>query len=152
MADNKIIPLYKELFIRYIDQMKEEISAYKDEADIWKLTGSINNSPGTLTLHMCGNLQHFVGAVIGNTEYVRNRDEEFAKKNASRNDLLTELEVTRNIVDAEFDNLDDDRLEEKFPSTHFGEDISYGYALSRLISHFAYHVGQINYHRRMENN
>lgn len=130
--------------------MREEISAYKNEADIWKLTGTINNSPGTLALHMCGNLQHFVGAVIGNTGYVRNRDEEFGRKNVSRNDLLSEIDVTRNIVNAEFDNLDDKILNEIFPpTTHFGDNITYSFALSRLISHFAYHVGQINYHRRI---
>ncbi len=149
MADNKIIQVYKELFIRYIDQMKNEISAYKNEVDIWKTTGSINNSAGTLTLHMCGNLQHFVGAIIGSRGYIRNRDEEFNRRNVSRNDMLAELEVTRNIVEAEFNNLEDNKLSDKFPPTHFGEDITYSYALARLISHFAYHVGQINYHRRI---
>jgi hypothetical protein len=98
---------------------------------------------------MCGNLQHFVGAIIGNRGYIRNRDEEFSRKNVSRSDLLAEIEVTKNIVDAEFDNLDDDVLDKQFPPTHFGENVPYDYVLSRLISHFAYHVGQINYHRRI---
>lgn len=149
MPDNKIIQVYKELFIRYIDQIKNEISAYKDEADIWKSLGSIKNSAGTLTLHMCGNLQHFVGAIIGNRGYIRNRDEEFNRRNVSRNDMLAELEITKNVIEAEFNNLEDNKLNDKFPPTHFGEDITYNYALARLISHFAYHVGQINYHRRI---
>ncbi|RPI12985.1 MAG: DUF1572 domain-containing protein [Ignavibacteriae bacterium] len=145
---NKLILLYKDLFIRYLDQLREEIDAIKTEEGIWDKRGSINNAPGTLCVHICGNLQHFIGATIGQTGYIRQREHEFEVKNVPREDLLSQIEITRTIVDTEFDNLNDDVLDDIFPSSQFGENITYSYALSRLISHFAYHVGQINYYRR----
>lgn len=145
---NHFILLYKDLFMRYLDQLREEICAIKSEEEIWERKGSINNPPGVLCVHLCGNLKHFIGAVIGNTGFERKREHEFEVENVPRGELLSEIEITRSIVETEFDNLEDKVLNNVYPSAQFGDDVTYSYALSRLISHFAYHVGQINYFRR----
>lgn len=146
--NNTLVLQYKDLFSRYLNQLAEEINSFKDEKDIWGKRGNINNSSGTLCVHLCGNLQYFIGAVMGNTGYIRQREHEFEIKDVPKKELLSELEKTRIIVENQFDKLKDTDLNKIYPVNHFGDNITYSYALTRLITHFAYHVGQINYFRR----
>jgi hypothetical protein len=143
---------YKQLYITFLNSLKDEISLYKNEENIWKLSGEISNTPGNLCLHICGNLNHFFGAVIGNTEYVRERELEFSKKNVSRAELLKGIEETKKMIEKIFDGLTPDEINKIYPIDKFGENVTYGFIFSRLISHLAYHVGQINYHRRILDN
>ena len=64
---------------------------YKNEEDVWKIKEGISNSAGNLTLHLLGNLNHFIGATLGNTGYVRERDKEFSLKNIPRIQLVEDL-------------------------------------------------------------
>lgn len=140
---------HKDLLLRYLNQLNKEISSYKNEADIWKLVEGISNSPGNLCLHLCGNLQHFIGALIGKTSYLRNRDAEFSKKNVSRHDLLMEINITEEMIAHVFDSLKEDDLKKPFPDKTFGENTTNGGAIVECEAHFTYHLGQINYHRRI---
>ena len=143
---------YKQLYITFLNSLKNEISFYKNEENIWKLSGEISNTPGNLCLHICGNLNHFFGAVIGNTGYVRERDLEFSKKNVSRAELLKGVEETKNMIEKIFDCLTPEDINNIYPIDKFGENVTYDFIFSRLVSHLAYHVGQINYHRRILDN
>ncbi len=66
--------LLSEFFERDIIKLKEEIVLYKDETNLWKVENKISNSAGNLCLHLIGNLNHFIGATVGNTGYVRQRE------------------------------------------------------------------------------
>ena len=143
---------HKKLYIDLLHQLKEEISSYKNVDNIWKVEGSVTNSPGNLCLHLCGNLNHFLGATLGNTGYIRDRDMEFSKKNVSREELIKNVDKTIATIERVLDGISDERLKDNYPSDKFGENVSICFALSRLVSHLAYHVGQINYHRRMTDN
>ena len=77
-----------EIFIRDLDKLEQEINAYSDESRLWVIKSEIKNSAGNLCLHLTGNLQHFIGAVLGKTGYVRNRDAEFSDKNIPRSRLV----------------------------------------------------------------
>lgn len=140
---------YKQLYINFLDDLKQEVSLYKDEENIWKLAGQITNTPGNLCLHLCGNLNHFFGAIIGNSGYIRERDLEFSKKNVSREDLLKGIENTKEMIEKVFGGLGLDDVNKIYPIDKFGENVTYGFIFSRLVSHLAYHIGQINYHRRI---
>lgn len=140
---------YKALYINFLDSLKGEISSYKNEKNIWKLSGEINNTPGNLCIHICGNLDHFFGAMIGNTGYIRNRDYEFSAKEISIEDLIKGIEKTKAMLEKIFDGLVIEDVNRIYPDNKFGENVTYGFVFSRLISHMAYHIGQINYHRRM---
>ncbi|MEO8210566.1 MAG: DinB family protein [bacterium] len=140
---------YKQLYINFLNQLKEEISLYKNEENLWKLDGKINNTPGNLCLHLCGNLNHFYGAIIGNTGYIRQRDLEFSKKNISREELLKGVDETKSMIEKIFDELSLEDVNKIYPDDKFGENVTYGFVFSRLVSHLAYHIGQINYHRRI---
>lgn len=138
-----------ELFERDLEKLAEEIRLYKDEYDIWKTTSGINNSGGNLCLHLVGNLNHFIGAVLGNTGYIRHRDDEFNLKNVLREDLILNIDNCKLIIKNTLAKLTDADLEKDFPLEKHGEVLSNEHMLLHLFGHLNYHLGQINYHRRM---
>ncbi len=140
---------HEQLYLDHLNHLKEEISLYKDEDKIWKVTGEIKNPPGNLCLHMCGNLNHYFGSTLGKTGYIRQRDLEFSKKNVSREELVNGIEETKKMISNLFQKLNENDLKSNYPDNSFGENATIDYVISRLVSHLAYHLGQINYHRRI---
>ena len=138
-----------ELYERDLDKLRTEIESYSDEADIWKTVDGITNSAGNLCLHLTGNLQHFFGAVLADTGYVRDRDSEFANKNISRDEMLAAIDATKAVVMETLNNLTDGDFAATYPIEVFGQPMTTGYFLTHLTTHFNYHLGQINYHRRL---
>ena len=144
-----MLPALSLLFERDFGKLIEEISLYKYETDLWKIKKGISNSGGNLTLHLVGNLNHFIGATLGNTGYVRERDKEFSLKHIPRKQLIQDIKNTAAIVANTFASLSQDDLERDFPLP-FNDKISdTGFILMFLLAHFNYHLGQINYHRRL---
>lgn len=138
-----------DLFERDLDRLTRELNAYSEEADLWILRGDINNTSGNLALHICGNLKHFVGAIMGNTGYVRQRDLEFSLKDVPRAELIQNIEETKQAVSQSLAGMSPSRLEEDYPLEVFGKPMSCAYFLIHLSGHLNYHLGQINYHRRL---
>ncbi|WBV55267.1 DinB family protein [Chryseobacterium daecheongense] len=139
----------QSLFARDLNKLKAEIEAYHNEASIWKTDKNIANSAGTLSLHLVGNLSHFVGAILGNTGYIRNRELEFSLKDIPRAELLRQIENTLEVVNSSLNNLTDADLEYEYPFEPLGYKMTTGYFLIHLMGHLSYHLGQINYHRRL---
>ncbi|MCW3465656.1 DinB family protein [Chitinophaga nivalis] len=137
------------LFERDMSRLEEEIAAYETEAAIWRVPAGIHNSAGNLCLHLCGNLQHFVGAVLGKTDYVRNRELEFSAKNVPRQDMLTQIGTTRRILLTVIVGLTPEEMEKPYPEKVLSGDLTVGHFLVHLSTHLNYHLGQINYHRRL---
>jgi uncharacterized damage-inducible protein DinB len=147
-----IIDTLKILFNRDLKRVITEIEQYKTEADIWKVKGQINNSAGNLCLHLTGNLNTYIGRELGKTGYLRNRELEFNLKNVSRPELIQQVENTIEMINKTLDNLDKDLLENEYPILVFDYKTSTEYLLVHLTTHLAYHLGQINYHRRLIEN
>ena len=141
-----------KLYTREIDRLTSEIELYKDEASLWKVTENISNCAGNLCLHLIGNLNHFIGKHMGNTDYVRQREAEFATKDVPKATLLAEVAKVKEIVITALTNFPEERLQEKYPIEKDGEIPSYELMLLHLLWHLSYHVGQINYHRRFLDN
>lgn len=137
-----------QLFLRDLDVLKQEITSYTTEASLWVTSKGINNSGGNLCLHLCGNLQHFIGAILGNNGYVRNREAEFADKDIPKEELLLQIEATKKAITNAFTHLDADQLAATYPIEVFGQPMTTEYFLIHLLAHLTYHRGQINYHRR----
>ena len=147
---NRTTQNLKTIFERDISTLKKELSLYENEADLWLVQGEITNSAGNLFLHLCGNLKHFIGAVLGDSGYVRERDREFSDKNVSRADIETNIDETLAIVSQTLANLDPARLDEDYPQRLFqGKAFNTELFLMHLSGHLMYHLGQINYHRRL---
>ena len=137
------------LFERDLKKLEAEISQYGSENKLWKIAGAITNSAGNLCLHLCGNLQHYIGTQLGNSGYVRNRPLEFSAKGLSKENLLNEIRTTKAIVLETLKNLSDSDLEKIYPEEVLGYPMTTGFFLTHLFGHFGYHLGQINYHRRL---
>ena len=144
-----LIQTLQALLNRDLLKLKSEIEQYPNEADLWTTQAHIANSGGNLCLHLLGNLNTYVGKELGNTGYVRNRESEFADKNVPRQGLILGIENTINIVNETLQQLNDEVLEREYPVKVFEQPMSTGYFLVHLATHLAYHLGQINYHRRL---
>lgn len=138
-----------EIIVRDLQKLSVEVSAFKNEENLWRVEGGIINSSGNLVLHLCGNLQHFIGAVLGNSGYIRNRDAEFAQKNISKEKLLNEIELTITAVKNGMSLLTDEELYKEYPLEKWNQHSSKAFLLIHLTAHLNYHLGQINYLRRV---
>jgi uncharacterized damage-inducible protein DinB len=144
-----MLPTLSQLFQRDIQRVIDELNLYPDEASIWTLRGEIANSAGTLALHLTGNLRHFFGAALGNTGYVRTRDLEFSSRDVPRSELIQGLQEASEIVKDVLGDLTEDQLHAEYPLEKHGERMTTKYMLLHLLTHLDYHLGQINYHRRL---
>ncbi|MDF2833084.1 DinB family protein [Chryseobacterium indoltheticum] len=139
----------KSLFTRDLNQLKKEIESYQNEEAIWKIDKDILNSAGNLSLHLVGNINHFIGAILGNSGYVRNRELEFSLKNIPKTELILQIEKTIKIVHSSLDQLSEEDLKKEYPIEALGYPMTTEYFLIHLFGHLNYHLGQINYHRRL---
>ena len=141
--------ILSELYERDLAKLRTEIESYSNEGDLWKTSEGISNSGGNLCQHLTGNLQHFFGAVLGGTVYVRDRDAEFASKGTTKADLLADIDAAEKSVKETLEKLSDEDFAKTYPIEVFGQPMTTGYFLTHLATHLNYHLGQINYHRRL---
>ncbi|RYF77257.1 MAG: DinB family protein [Cytophagaceae bacterium] len=137
------------LFTRDLNRVKTELNQYHDEALIWAIPPGITNSAGNLCLHLIGNLNTYIGGGLGQSGYVRHRELEFSLRDVPRAVMLAQLDDTITTVSQTLLSLDETRLAEEYPMLVFEQKTSTGYLLVHLATHLGYHLGQINYHRRL---
>jgi len=138
-----------KLFTRDLYKLKIEIESYSNERNLWLVEKGITNSAGNLCLHLVGNLNAFIGAQLGNTNYIRQRDLEFSNKDVPRSELLKMVDDTIAVVENTLGKLKEQDLEKEYPLLVFKEKTTTEYFLMHLATHLTYHLGQINYHRRL---
>lgn len=134
---------------RDLQALRREVEAYPDEHSLWERVPGIPNTAGTLVLHLTGNLQHYLGARLGGTGYVRDRATEFARRDVPRAELLREIDAARAAVRTGLADLSDTQLSADYPETIAGVRVATSEYLVHLTTHFAYHLGQLDYHRRV---
>lgn len=145
MNNNEIITIFE----RNLNNLIIEIELYKKEENIWRVEKSVSNSAGNLTLHLIGNLHTFIGREIGKTNYVRNRELEFTQKNVSRQELIDSVNNTLGMIKKSLLSVTNDELKKDYPILKFPKVETNEYLLVHLTNHLTYHLGQINYHRRL---
>jgi len=139
---------FSVIVARELDRLAGEIEAYDDEAELWRTHGGQKNSPGTLVLHLCGNLDYYIGAALGDNGYVRDRPAEFDDR-VSRAELLERIAHCRSVVTVVLDGLGPEAMDAEYP----GEapvrmaGIRTGPYLVHVVWHMGWHLGQIFYHR-----
>lgn len=136
-------------FERDLNKLIEEINLYKNEDDIWQIKEGISNSGGNLTLHLIGSLNHFIGATLAGNGYVRERDKEFSLKNIPRTQLIEGISNITAIIKNTLPALSEVDLQKDFPVSFNNKISSTGFILMHLLAHLSYHLGQVNYHRRI---
>jgi uncharacterized damage-inducible protein DinB len=137
----------KELFIRDLERLESELTLI-DGNHLWETSPGIVNSVGVLTQHIVGNLNHFIGTALGNTEYIRNREKEFTETGISAEKLINDVNETSDMVVHVFSGLKNEDLNKPYPM-----DIPMDYSIHKfllhLYGHLIYHLGQVNYLRRI---
>ncbi|MBI2535683.1 MAG: DUF664 domain-containing protein [Gemmatimonadetes bacterium] len=139
----------KTVITRELRSLAREIQAYPDDASIWRTFPGVTNSAGTLALHLAGNLQHYVGAKLGGSEYQRDRAAEFARRDVPRPELLREIERAIAAAEGTLPGLSDRDLTGDFPEAVGGRIVRTDEFLLHLAAHLGWHLGQVDYHRRL---
>lgn len=139
----------EQLFQRDLQKCIAEVQAYASDEQLWSIPPGVLNSGGTLALHLAGNLRHFVGYVLGGSNYLRNREREFNDRGLSREEVASQLAAASMAVNSTFLQLQNTDPNALFPDTTFGPDKTVEEILYVLLSHLSYHLGQLNYHRRI---
>jgi uncharacterized damage-inducible protein DinB len=137
------------LFVRDLRALARELEAYPSEDAIWSVPPGIANSAGTLTLHLVGNIQHFIGAQLGRSGYRRDRDAEFTTRQTPRAELGRAIEGTIAMIEATLPALSEAELAEAYPIEVAGVRVRTDDFLVHLAVHLGYHLGQVDYHRRL---
>jgi uncharacterized damage-inducible protein DinB len=143
------IDTIRRLLARELDAFVREVELVPDDDTLWKTAGGVSNSCGNLALHVSGNLQDYVGRVLGGLDYVRDRDREFSARSGSRADVVAELRRAAAAVNRTLRGLDPARLDEVFPVALGSVRPRIGVLLLHLVSHTAFHLGQTGYVRRL---
>ncbi|MFH6936463.1 DUF1572 family protein [Flavobacterium sp. FlaQc-30] len=144
-----LVETLKSLFNRDLNKLKFEIESYQNENQLWAIDKNISNSGGNLCLHLIGNINTYIGAEIGKTGYVRNRPLEFSLKDIPKSELIGKIEETIIVVNNTLDLLSEEDLNAIYPQIVFEKQMTTGFFFVHLSTHLAYHLGQINYHRRL---
>lgn len=136
-------------FEAYLDKIIAEIQSFPDDESLWVTPDGVLNSPGNLGLHIAGNLLHFIGAIMGKTGYIRDREREFNIKDLPRSEVIRQLELAKHTLQQVLGNRTEATGLNEYPELFKGKKVSENEALSHLFAHLAYHTGQINYLRRI---
>jgi len=144
-----IVKDLQTLYTRDLDRLYKEIELYNDEAVLWEVVEGINNCGGNLCLHIVGNLNYFIGAILGGTGYVRNREFEFSAVGVPQEAMLRDISATKKMITSVLESITSTDLSKQYPINVLGKEMTIGLFLIHLDGHLTYHMGQINYHRRI---
>jgi len=136
------------LINRDLDSFSREVELFPDDILLWKTLPGIANSVGNLGLHAAGNLQYFIGAVLGGSGYVRHRDLEFSRRDGTRAEIRESLARAREVVADSLSRLTDEDLSKPYAELVGGRRLRTGDFLLHLSTHLAFHLGQAGYLRR----
>ena len=146
---SSIIPVLRTMVLRELRALDREIAAYPDDESLWTAPAGAPNSAGNLALHLAGNLRHFIGATLAGTGYRRDREAEFATRGLSRAELRELIAATIAELSTAFDKITDEQLDSVFPLPIQERRLRTSDFLTHLAVHLSYHLGQIDYHRRL---
>lgn len=136
------------IFRRDLRCFIREVELFPDDATLWRTVPGVTNSAGNVALHVAGNLRHFLGAVLGATGYVRQREREFAQREGTRASVTAELASAIAAVEAGLAALTPDMEADLFPAPVGTHRPRTGLLLTHLAVHLAFHLGQAGYLRR----
>jgi uncharacterized damage-inducible protein DinB len=137
------------LFTRDLTRLIQELHAFPDTASVWKTAPGVTNAAGTLALHLEGGLRHFIGWRLGKIEYKRDRPLEFSARGVGREELIARLEAVKASIPAVIAALSDAELDAIDPNNGTDKPMSVSQWLIHLYGHLNYHLGQVDYLRRV---
>ncbi len=136
------------LLRRDLTRLRQQIEAFPDDGSVWQTGPGVSNSAGNLALHLEGNLREYIGRRLGGIAYERNRPGEFSQKGLSRTALAARIE-SLDVVAAVIEKLTEAQWAAASPPDAVPVCRSVGQQVMSLYGHFHYHLGQIDYLRRL---
>ena len=136
------------ILARDLGAFAREVQLFPDDEALWRVLPGVTNPAGSLALHACGNLQHFVGGVLGGTGYVRRREEEFGARGLSRAEVAERLTATAGVVRRTLRAVGTAALDAPYPVVLNGLQLPTRRFLLHLAVHLGFHLGQAGYLRR----
>jgi len=137
------------LFRRDLAKLIQQIESFPDDDSLWQVLPGVSNPAGNLALHLQGNLREYVGRQLGQLSYVRNRPLEFSARGLSRRELCAQLTDLRDAIPTVIENLSEKQLETEYPEVVLERATSTRECLIHLYGHLNWHLGQVNYVRRI---
>lgn len=137
------------LFSRDLTRLIQELEAFPSDETLWQRTPGVKNSAGNLVLHLEGNLREYVGRQLGRVPYSRTRDQEFLLSGLSREDLMQRMESVKDLVTRVVSRLSESDLAAEHPEQVLEISLSSHDLLVHLHGHLNFHLGQIDYLRRI---
>jgi hypothetical protein len=134
------------LFTRDLRRVAQEIAAFPTDESLWQTAPGVTNSAGNLALHLEGNLREYVGRQLGGIAYTRQRPLEFSTTGLTRADVAARIDVVRESVIPTLATVDLDTI---FPENVLGQPLTTRQFVLHLLGHLNYHLGQIDYLRRI---
>ena len=139
---------FAALFTRDLARLARQLDAF-DEAHLWQVLPGVTNSAGNLMLHLSGNLRAFIGLRIGGVAYVRDRPREFGATNVPKAEIAADLAELATLIPRVLDAVTPAQWDEMFPENVLGTPLSNRHFVIHLYGHLNYHLGQIDYLRRV---
>ncbi len=137
------------LFSRDLTRLIQELQAFPNDEILWQRAPGVKNSAGNLVLHLEGNLREYVGRQLGSVGYSRARDREFSSTGVSRDELVRRMEQVKELVVEVVSQLSEGDLAAVYPEEVLEEPLSSHAFLVHLYGHLNFHLGQIDYLRRI---
>ncbi len=137
------------LFRRDLTRLVQELRAFPGDGTLWTKPPGISNSIGNLVLHLEGNLREYIGRQLGGVPYSRQREREFTETGLPIDNLLARVEPLAILIPEIIAGVSDEDLNRLYPEEPFNSPISTAQYLVSLNSHLNYHLGQIDYLRRI---
>ena len=146
---NDLAETVSRLLVRELEAFERELALFADGDSVWRTVPGVTNSAGNLALHVAGNLQYYVGAVLGGSGYVRDREDEFGRRSEPRSGVTREIRAAIRVVQEVLRDLPGERLEREYPEPVNGLPLRTDRFLLHLCTHAAFHLGQAGYLRRV---
>jgi hypothetical protein len=137
------------LYNRDITRLVQELRAFPDTSALWRTAPGVTNAAGTLALHLEGNLREYIGRQLGQIDYQRDRPLEFSARGIEQDELIRRIEAVRETIPPVIGELAPEILDADYPELYNGAAISTRQFLIHLLAHLSYHLGQIDYLRRV---
>jgi uncharacterized damage-inducible protein DinB len=132
------------VYVRHLATRVERAARSVTAEQLWARPFPFGNSIGHLVLHLTGNLNHYIGALVAGTGYVRDRPREFSEPaHSSVDELLERFRKAVDMVVRTLEAHDDESLclpvaEEPPIQTRLGLFLV-------CAAHMNNHIGQMSY-------
>lgn len=125
----------------YLRKIEDSIAHLSDD-DIWWRVHETNNSIGNLMLHLAGNIRQWIVCHLGEKEFVRDRDKEFAERShIPKAELLAHLRSAIMEADAVLESFPEKKLLHQYSIQKY--TVTGLEAVLHVTEHCSYHTGQI---------